>query len=393
MRTTCTFAFSLFLFCLIPALTLAQVYTVTDLGALAPTAINSWAQVVGNSNGHAFIWTKKGGMRDLGIMQGGTFSNGAAINDLGVISGTADGPGTVISQDPSIPNQECSDLTQPFVWTRGKGMRGLGTLGEQSSYFTIWCEIPFYGIGTNDRGQVIGNTARYGSEYQYGLFWTSAGGMSLFGGGWPPTFATKVSNTGLIVGQNAPPVYSGHATSWKNDIATDLVWLGGAAGSGYYSSSANGVNDLEQIVGWSTTAEIPSDGCWSFGSGDLTECPMHAVIWTVSGEILDLGTLPGDAFSAASRINLFGQVIGSSGNTVAFQESGFGNSPFVVVGRPFVWSEHNGLQDLNTLIHGRSGWVLNSVSDINIWGQIVGQGTLNGQPHGFLLTPRNPFKF
>ena len=46
------------------------------------------------------------------------------------------------------------------------------------------------------------------------------------------------------------------------------------------------------------------------------------------------------------------------------------------------------LQDLNTLISSTSGWVLNSATGINIWGQIVGSGTLNGQSHGFLLTPR-----
>jgi hypothetical protein len=44
------------------------------------------------------------------------------------------------------------------------------------------------------------------------------------------------------------------------------------------------------------------------------------------------------------------------------------------------------MQDLNTLIPV-SDWVLNSVSDINVWGQIVGSGTLNGETHGFLLTP------
>ena len=95
MRTTSIFA-ALFLFCLIPALTVAQVYTVTDLGPLSPTAINSWAQVVGNYNDHAYIWTKKSGMQDLGIIPGGTFSGATGINDLGVVTGTADGPGTVI---------------------------------------------------------------------------------------------------------------------------------------------------------------------------------------------------------------------------------------------------------------------------------------------------------
>jgi hypothetical protein len=98
----------------------------------------------------------------------------------------------------------------------------------------------------------------------------------------------------------------------------------------------------------------------------------------------------------ATNINFFGQVIGNSGNTLAEQGwggnggSGFeGNGGSVaVIGRPFVWSQCNGMQDLNTLIPGGSGWVLNSVSGINNWGQIVGTGTVNGQTRGFLLTPR-----
>jgi hypothetical protein len=116
--------------------------------------------------------------------------------------------------------------------------------------------------------------------------------------------------------------------------------------------------------------------------------------WTNTG----LGNSPGDTLSAASKINFFGQVIGTSGNTIGSQQlgatggAGFdGTVPIAVIGRPFIWSKRNGMQDLNTLIAGNFGWVLNSVSDINIWGQIVGEGTVNGQNHGFLLTPKNPF--
>ena len=47
--------------CLIPALAAAQAaYTVTDLGSLSPTAINTWAQVVGKhkqSSVHLDIWS------------------------------------------------------------------------------------------------------------------------------------------------------------------------------------------------------------------------------------------------------------------------------------------------------------------------------------------------
>ena len=74
----------------------------------------------------------------------------------------------------------------------------------------------------------------------------------------------------------------------------------------------------------------------------------------------------------------------------AWQEwspTGVGIGGLEVVGRPFLWSANKGMQDLNMLIPV-SDWVLNSVSDINVWGQIVGSGTLNGESHGFLLTPQ-----
>ncbi len=154
----------------------AQVYTITDLGPLSPTAINIWGQVVGNSNGQAFIWTQFAGRKRLGRLTGGTSSYAASINDLGVVTGTADGPGTVISngvgQPPLYPspppNQECSDLTQPFVWTARKGMQGLGAVAVPVPDFVLdWCEIPFYGTNINNVGPGVGYTSSY-AQYQWG---------------------------------------------------------------------------------------------------------------------------------------------------------------------------------------------------------------------------------
>ena len=373
----------------------AQVYTITDLGSLSPTAINSWAQVVGNNNNEAYIWTF-GHRHPLGTLPGGTFSDAASINDLGVVTGTADGPGTVISLFSSFPNEECNDLTQPFVWTQSTGMRGLGAVspGGSSSFFDSWCSaLQFYGSASNDRGLVVGHVGIY-ATFQWDFLWTSTGGITVFGGSWPPTFANAISNTGQIVGQNSQidlnpvTIFLGHATSWKSGVATDLGTLGGGADLGFpmgYSSAANGVNDLGQIVGWSTTAPIPEDFYGWTGSS-----PIHAILWPTAGGMLDLGTLPGDEFSAASKINFFGQVIGISGNAAAFEAN---RQQYEVTGRPFIWTQRNGMQDLNTLISASSGWMLNSATGINFWGQIVGTGTLNGQPHGFLLTPKNPFKF
>ena len=73
----------------------------------------------------------------------------------------------------------------------------------------------------------------------------------------------------------------------------------------------------------------------------------------------DLGTLPGDTFSTASKVNFFGLVIGISGNTTAYNSS---DNRYEVIGRPFIWSESSGMQDLNTLISTSSGWSLNSAT-------------------------------
>jgi uncharacterized membrane protein len=395
MQSRRTFALWLFLFCLISPLAVTQVYHVTDLGPLAPTAINNWGQVAGNLNGHAFIWTQWGSL-NLGTLAGGTFSSALAINDFAEVAGTADGPYTVISPNPIVygPNQECGDVPQPFVWTPTKGMRGLGTLGPVDLWAEEdWC-VPYYGTGINAHGEVVGYTSGY-STYQWALRWTSAGGMTLFGGSWNPTMVNGVSNTGQIVGQNSgePDPFIGHATWWKNGITTALVELGGGAGLGDYSSSANGVNDQGQIVGWSTTT--PVCPVVEFCYFDLASFPIHAVLWTASGDIVDLGTLLGDTLSTALNINFLGQVIGSSGNTLGPQGagetggSGWGPAvPIAVIGRPFIWSQRSGMKDLNTLISAKSGWVLNSATGINFWGQIVGSGTRNGKPHGFLLTPK-----
>lgn len=369
------------------AIASAQDYTVTDLGPLSPTGINSWAQVVGNYSNQAFIWTRKDGRRALGVLEGGTLSSAAAINDLGVVTGTADGAGTLVSLNPIFPNQACADLTQPFIWTGSDGMQGLGTIGPSPGWNSgFYCYPPVYSTDINGIGQVVGWVGVF-SDYGYGFVWTKATAMtSLYGpdgGNWPPTFANAINNRNQIVGQSSSfPLWGiGHATSWKNGVGTDLGTLGGGAEVVDFGSSANGVNDFGVVVGWSTIGPL---------SFDVTS-PVHAVRWTPSGGIRDLGALPGDISSSAVRINAFGQVIGSSGNTVdSFDE--FPSSPFEVIGRPFIWSQKHGMRDLNTLIPANSGWVLNSAVDINVWGQIVGQGTRYGQPHGFLLTPKNPYQ-
>lgn len=383
MQFRCTFALWLFLFCLISPLAVTQVYTVTDLGPLVPTAINTWGQVAGNRNGHAFIWTKASGMRDLGTLAGGTFSRAVAINDLGLVAGVADGPGKVVSHNPDYPTIACNNLTQPFLWTRRRGMRGLGAIalyGEISFYFA-WCDLFYYATDINMYGQVVGSNQDIDS-YKWGFLWTRSDGMTLFADAYQ-TAANGINNVGQVVGRTGEfeLYHTSHAALWEKALRTDLGTLDGADPSWYYCSGANSVNDLAEVVGWSARSSVGS--CVSLEA-------VRAFIWKTGVGMQDLGALPGDASSVALKVNYFGQVIGSSGNSVVWDSQDYS---FEVIGRPFIWSQRTGMRDLNALISTNSGWVLNTATGINIWGQIVGSGTRNGKPHGFLLTPKSPFQF
>lgn len=122
------------------------------------------------------------------------------------------------------------------------------------------------------------------------------------------------------------------------------------AGGGSASASANAIDDVGETAG---------------GSGS------NAVLWhndpTHTAE--NLGVLSGQDWATAIAMNDVGQVVGWSG--------------FLA----FVWTRETGMQNLNLLIPSNSGWTLTVANGINARGQITGQGSINGQQHGFLLTP------
>jgi probable HAF family extracellular repeat protein len=74
-------------------------------------------------------------------------------------------------------------------------------------------------------------------------------------------------------------------------------------------------------------------------------------------------------------LNNHGDVVGSATIQIPFKSHAF--------------LCHNGSsKDLNDLIPSNSGWVLTSATAINDQGSIVGNGTINGNAHAFLLTPK-----
>jgi probable HAF family extracellular repeat protein len=132
----------------------------TDLGNLggktgqaggnAAYSVNNQGQVVGNSDlpgdttFHAFLWTRKTGMQDLGTLSGDVASNSISINDAGSVVG--------LSLDAKFN-------PRAFVWEKGV-MRDLNTLiaGHSPLYLLTGCSInsrgEITGLGMTSKGQI-----------------------------------------------------------------------------------------------------------------------------------------------------------------------------------------------------------------------------------------------
>ena len=123
----------------------------TDLGNLggqtgqaggnAAYSANNRGEVVGGSDlpgdtaFHAFLWTRKTGMQDLGALSGDAASNGISINDGGSVVG--------VSLDANFN-------PRAFLWEKGV-MTDLNTLvaGDAPLYLLTGCSI-------NSRGEITG---------------------------------------------------------------------------------------------------------------------------------------------------------------------------------------------------------------------------------------------
>jgi len=227
-------------------------------------------------------------------------------------------------------------------------MQDLGTLpGDNSSG----------AVAVNACAEVVGNSVQTAGGHLRAFLWTSAAGFSNLGllPGFTDAGVHGVNNLGQVVGYCAVAGSQNQGFTWTHSSGMQAVRLL----PGGLGSDAVGINDLGETVG-------------SADAGDVTN--PHAVLWNSKGFALDLGTLPGGSWSSAFAVNVFRTVVGNA------NWSGAGS-------HAFVWTSEDGLHDLNALIPANSGWELQGAFGVNIAGQIVGVGTINGQQHAFLLNP------
>jgi probable HAF family extracellular repeat protein len=284
---------------------------------------------------------------DLGTV-GGYYSAGTAINDLGQVVGYSE------TADHSS--------VHAFLWSKSGGMQDL-TPGPGVNNWS-------YASGINIVEQVVGvasfpvpanNSTCFAQCFQsHAFLWTKATGMQDLGTLGNYSAAHGINIKREIVGDTA--VTGGNSLDpflWtKSGVMQDLGTLGGC------ESQAEGITDFGQVVGGSTI-----EGCGGI---------RHAFLWTKQTGMQSLGTPPGTSFGGPGAINWFGIVVGAACPQPCLSQESV---------HAFMWSESTGWVDLNSLIPTDSGWTLENASGINAWGQITGQGFINGQYHAFLLTP------
>ena len=294
-----------------------------------------------------------------------------SIVDLGVLSGEAshsldlNDSEAVIGQ---VQNGCCRGF--PFIWTETAGMTSIAGLrvveainnagfvaGSGGGFALVWKDgltialdqasvEASFSFGINESAQIVGQI-RDGPDL-FAAVWTPNATFDTWGIERLVSVETDVGQANDIndidqlVGfsnkLNDPP----RATLWSSRPRTrkDLGTLVGGT-----ASEALAINDNTHIVGWSLDAAGRQRPflCVATGSGapvmsdlgtlggdegiahDMTNDglvvgvsevspggPMHATLWLPSGEIVDLGGLPGFSESAVYAINTNGSLAGSS---------------------------------------------------------------------------------
>ncbi|HUF51961.1 MAG TPA: hypothetical protein VMN60_14145 [Longimicrobiales bacterium] len=295
----------------------------------------------------------------------------------------------------------------------------------------------------NDRGVVVGAAAvAHGTSHAYS--WDAGTMFDLVGFPGPnQSHAFAINGAGHIGGQSQLPpngLYThayvtpphtvidpahdigtvGGDNSCTLDLSVDFISVGWADDSNgnmhaFYrmiagpmydltpallgTSSAEAIDSADNVVGWAVGAAGIVAFRWNHSGGMVSLLPpgatssrafgirtsgrivvgdadfgggAHAVVWNAANVATDLGTLGGTT-SVAYDINTANEIVGAS------DVPGGGRHAFITtVAGPMI--------DLNTLIPANSGWVLTEARALNAHGQIVGNGTFNGQRRGFLLT-------
>ena len=324
---------------------------------------------------------------DLGTL-GGSLSRATGINNAGQISGRSYMP---------------SSVTAGFLWGDGK-MINIGSLGNETG--------ESFAAGINDFAAICGSSEPL-DQQTHAFRWQDGRMVDLGTLGGVGSRGYAINNLGDVTGRALPVGSSvNHAVMWIGEEIIDLgVLVPG------YDTYGFGINDLREVAGWGwvtatsvkgfvwrdglmcllpglagedSSAIAINDSGWIAGDSRAADGATHPVIWISKTApaipiIVDLGLPQEFDIGLCHALNNVGVVVGTYWEAVP----GWDNYNIF----PFIW-EDGRTQLLDDLIPPDSGWDLDFPLGINDAGQIVGEGVPpGGDPevhHGFLLTPVAP---
>lgn len=318
--------------------TIAQTYTVTNIGTLGGNdsvalSINDYGEVVGYSKTaegeiHAFRYFRDA-IFDLSTL-GGKDSYAYVITNSGILLGDARTPDGGLHPFTGSPNSP------------------LFNLGGKAHLFSS-------ARGANNVGQVVGFkliTDEHGQLHKRAYLYTTNRTIDLGTFGGKQSDAVAINDAGEVVGHLYTQYHDGpkRAVLYQTGKVVELGTFGGNVSIGV------AINAVGQVAGYAT---LPG--------GD-----QRAFLFA-HGKMKNLGTLPGGTQSFAYGLDDRGRVVGASDA----KDSAL---------RAVIYSD-GVIQDLNKLIPADSGWTLTEAKAINESGQIVGYGFFDGERRAFLLTP------
>jgi probable HAF family extracellular repeat protein len=177
--------------------------------------------LAGSPNGtqtRAFLW-QEGILQDLKTL-GGPDAVALFANERGEVAGfsyTNSTPNPVTPLQPGLPT------IHPFVWTREGGMQDLGSLGGTVGWANCECggfnnRGQLVGLSTLT-GDQIADPFLWDGEKLIDLFTETIGGS--------PLAANAINDAGVVAGGASFPGRSFDAFLWRNGVASDLGTVGG----------------------------------------------------------------------------------------------------------------------------------------------------------------------
>ncbi|HKY01459.1 MAG TPA: hypothetical protein VJM53_02785 [Burkholderiales bacterium] len=299
--------------------------------------LNNAGIAVGDSSddmgvSRAFRWSVSTGLQDLSATSGRDLKTGAAINNHGDITGRTSNRAYVLK-----PNGDYTEIPLPA--------------GSSHTVTTA--------LDINDKGQVVGNTINEFGETT-SIIWDPINGTRHIGNASERSQAQAINNQGQVVGT----IFRGNsqfdAYLWSDDQGLRIIDAPEDEQQVFFQN----IDDTGRVMG--TVFD------------DALGAPDQAFVWTETGGFELLGFLEGGNYSLATDTNSDGLVVGYGADTDSLNA--------------FVWSEAEGMLDLNNLLSGndplKGKLHMIYATAINDAGQILVTGRLdNGNDQAFLLSP------